>query len=84
MVDYERPYSLILTVDFISIPPYESATHSRARGSVPYFSWYPELTLRAIERVALNGLKNPLAFRLRAFRRYAETGWLANWRFVDD
>ena len=30
------------------------------------------------------GLKIPLAFRLRAFRRYAETGWLANSRFIDD
>ena len=30
------------------------------------------------------GSEIPLAFRLRAFRRYAETGWLANSRFVDD
>ena len=39
---HERPYSLILTVDFISISPYESVTHSRCSGFRSLFFLIPK------------------------------------------
>jgi hypothetical protein len=49
---------MVLAARLTNLPPTRGA-----RGSVHYVSWYPELTLWAIERVALSGseFRSPLA-----------------------